>query len=103
MMLKVTVGGKRYDLRFSYSKTYMGTDDKGKDILVPRNTMAEIFEENGVHPLASGMALLHPADANKFRYKLGRKIALKEAVENIGWSLPQRAEFWSQVMGLVRD
>ena len=97
-MLKITVGDKRYDLRFTYNKVVLPNGQKA-----PHDTLVEIYEEFGTNPIANGYALLHPADIGKFRYSLGRKIALKEAVEATNWGLNERREFWAQVMGLVRD
>jgi hypothetical protein len=73
------------------------------DLSIPKDTIATIHEKGNLVPKAEGVALLHHSDHGKFRKKLGRKIALADAVPQMDWAAAQRKEFWEQMMPWVRE
>jgi hypothetical protein len=96
-MIKVTVGGKRYDVKLTYSRIVVG------DRKVPHDTIVEFYEEHQPSVIFGGTALLHPKDLGKFNRRQGRKLAFSDAIANSPWTKAERLEFWTQVMPLVRD
>jgi hypothetical protein len=97
-MIRVTVGGQSYGVTFRYSRIQVQTG-----VEIPKDTYAVLYAADDTTVVSKGTALLHHADHGKFRKKLGRKIALADAVRAIEWSKAEKKEFWDQMMPWVRD
>jgi hypothetical protein len=96
-MIKAKVGSKVYDVKFHYTRLTKETEK------IPHDTWVTIYEESKPEVVAQGIARLHPTDRGRFQYKLGRKIALRNAVAQTSWSYPEKTEFWGQMMPYIRN
>ena len=96
----VKVNGKERKVFFKYNKAARtlinkkGETEHQKHPVATKCFIADASSKDNV--LGTGEALCSEND--QFEYSVGRKIALRRALENSGFSREERTEFWKEFL-----